>query len=83
MRAHPTYVHAPLTLFPTPYPIDRYKEAIAYQQPMGQVVSGIVKDPEQHIHTLLKDFAEKDDFMKRLLKISRVFNDQVRRGEPA
>ena len=35
VRAHPTYVHAPLTLFPTPYPIDRYKEAIAYQQPMG------------------------------------------------
>ena len=82
-RGHPAYIHAPLTLFPTPYPIDRYKEAIEYQKPMGQVLSGIVQDPEQNIHSLLKDFSSKDEFMTHLLRISRVFNDQVKRGEPA
>ena len=71
-----------MTLFPTPYPVDMYKKAIAYQQPLGDVIGGIVRDPEKNIHELLRDFSTKDEFMKVLLQISRAFNDQRARGEP-
>ena len=70
-----------MTLFPTPYPVDMYKKAIAYQQPLGDVIGGIVRDPEKNIHELLRDFSTKDEFMKVLLQISRAFNDQRARGE--
>ena len=29
-RGDPNYHHAPLALFPTPYPVDMYKEAFSY-----------------------------------------------------
>ena len=74
-RGTPQYIHAPITLFPTPYPLDMYKKAIAYQEPMGEVVGGIVRDPVKNIHELLRDFSAKDEFMEKLLQISRAFTD--------
>ena len=74
-KGTPQYINAPMTLFPTPYPVDMYKKAIAYQEPMGEVVAGVVRNPEKHIHELLSDFSKKDDFMAMLMKISRSFND--------
>ena len=38
-RGDPNYHHAPLALFPTPYPLDMYKEAFNYQHAMGELMS--------------------------------------------
>ena len=76
-RGTPQYINAPMTLFPTPYPLDMYKNAIELQKPMGDVIAGIIKDPVTNIHSLLRDFSAKDEFMKMLLEISRAYNDQI------
>lgn len=49
---------------------------------MGEVVAGIVRDPQKNIHELLADFSKKDDFMAMLMGISKSFSDQRARGEP-
>ena len=35
IRGDPNYVQMPISLLPTPYPFDMYKEAFGYQQAMG------------------------------------------------
>ena len=67
------YQHAPITLFPTPYPLDIYKKAYNLQHSMGELVAAIVADPERHIHGLLADFASKDPFLARLIGVSKAF----------
>lgn len=42
---------------------------------MGVVVADMVKRPNSFIHNVLNPFAESDDFIKRLLKVSAAFND--------
>jgi len=76
------YQHAPMTLFPTPYPIDIYKEAYHLQSSMGDLMSAIVSDPERNIHNLLGEFATKDAFMSKLIGVSEAFQSQRKRGEP-
>jgi len=82
VRGDPHYKHAPISLFPTPYPIDIYKKALALQQPMGDLIGGIISNPAKNIHDLLASFAAKDAFMARLIDVSKVFAAQRSRGEP-
>lgn len=74
-KGDPTYTHAPLSLFPTPYPLDIYRDVLSVQIPMGDLISGIVADPSKNIHGLLANFATKDAFMARLIGVSKEFND--------
>ena len=71
-----------MTLFPTPYPIDIYKEAYKLQGAMGDLIGAIVSQPRTNIHDLLAGFAGKDAFMERLIGVSKAFADQKDRGEP-
>ena len=73
IRGDPVYTHAPMALFPTPYPLDIYSQAYHLQKPMGDLVGGIVADPVRNIHELLDDFATKDAFMARLISVSKAF----------
>mmetsp|Transcript_30449 Transcript_30449/g.40497 ORF Transcript_30449/g.40497 Transcript_30449/m.40497 type:complete len:90 (+) Transcript_30449:148-417(+) len=81
-RGDPRYHHAPLALFPTPYPLDMYKEALSYQHALGELICGIIERPRSNIHALLTDFAKNDEFMSRLLEVSKAFTEQKARGEP-
>ena len=49
---------------------------------MGDLVGGIIGDSRQNIHGLLADFAAKDNFMRKLIDVSRAYADQRDRGEP-
>ena len=71
-----------MTLFPTPYPLDIYKQAYELQSAMGDLVGSIIANPARNIHGLLADFAEKDAFMARLIAVSKAFSEQKARGEP-
>ena len=71
-----------MTLFPTPYPIDIYKQAYDLQTAMGDLIASIISNPRTHIHDLLANFAAKDPFMARLINMSKAFADQKDRGEP-
>ena len=37
------YVHAPISLFPTPFPNNLYKEAIDFQIPLGVMISDLIR----------------------------------------
>ena len=63
-----------MTLFPTPYPLDIYKQAFDLQGAMGDLVGSIIADPARNIHDLLASFAEKDAFMARLITVSKAFS---------
>lgn len=49
---------------------------------MGELISGIIARPRKNIHNMLDSFAQNDEFMLRLLNVSRAFNEQRERGEP-
>ena len=45
VRGDPNYVQLPVSLFPTPYPIDMYKEAYSYQHAFGDLLGSQVAAP--------------------------------------
>jgi hypothetical protein len=49
------YSHVPVSIFPTPYPWEHYKEALEVQEPMATMVAALVKQPD-YIHDILKYF---------------------------
>ena len=61
IKKHPTqdqlteYMHAPISLFPTPYPLHLYREVHNYQHPLGVLVSNLTSKPEM-ISSLLESF---------------------------
>lgn len=69
----PNYVHAPVSLFPTPFPRDLFECTLAYQPVVGRLLGGLVGDPDQYIHGILYDFSKNDQFMQKLLSISKEF----------
>jgi hypothetical protein len=69
----PKYTHTPISLFPTPFPLELYKESIALQPALGQVIAGIVRDPDNNIYEVLKDMQKLDEFMNKLLEVSHAF----------
>ena len=71
----PAYIHMPLSLFPTPFPAELFVEALSLQPLLGNVVAGIVRDPEQNIACVLKEMEKLDEFLHKLLEISKAFNE--------
>ena len=52
-----------------------YTEAFSYQQAMGELMAGIISRPRSNIHNMLANFAQNDEFMSRLLDVSKAFTD--------
>ena len=67
------YQHAPISLFPTPYPRHIYEKVLGYQEPLGILVSKLVQKPKL-IHELLAGFLQYDDFLARLVKVSKKYH---------
>jgi len=67
------YQHAPISLFPTPYPFHIYKEVYEQQLPIGCFVSSLSSQPD-HIYSILKNFLKYDQFLERLVGLSKSFN---------
>jgi len=61
----------PISLVPTPLPLDMYKEAYSYQHVMGELVAAIIANPKSYIHSLLEECARRDPFMERLIQVSK------------
>jgi hypothetical protein len=70
------YSHVPLSLFPTPYPIEHYQKSIQVQEHMATMVATLVRQPE-YIHEILRYFKEQDPFLKRLVNMSIEYNTQA------
>ena len=49
------YSHLPISLFPTPYPIEHYQQALKLQPCLATMVGSLVKQPNK-IHEVLKFF---------------------------
>lgn len=49
------YSHLPVSLFPTPYPLNHYQEALRLQPSLATMVASLVKQPSL-IHEILKYF---------------------------
>ena len=69
------YAHVPISVFPTPYPLEHYQEAISLQPAMATMVADLVRQPH-HIQEILHYFQEQDPFLKRLVDMSKVYNSQ-------
>ena len=82
VRGDTKFIHAPLSIVPTPYPVNMLNNAFDLQLPLGELICGIIHKPEENIHGILEDFSKKDLFMRKLMDISKAFNDQRNRGEP-
>jgi hypothetical protein len=67
------YQHVPMSLMATPYPLENYKEALEMEPGMGKLVAGITRDPAI-INRTLESF-KQDDFIRRLLDVSKAFNE--------
>jgi hypothetical protein len=68
------YQHVPMSLMATPYPLKHYKHALELDPAMGKLVAGIVRDPSM-INKTLDSFSKQDDFIARLLDVSKAFNE--------
>jgi len=69
------YSHVPISLFPTPYPVEHYEHAKSLQQPLADMIAALVRKPDV-IHEVLKYFQEQDPFLKRLVDMSKTYNSQ-------
>lgn len=49
------YSHVPISVFPTPYPVEHYNTAIELQSPLAAMVAELVRQPH-YIHEILKYF---------------------------
>lgn len=68
-----TYQHAPMSLFPTPYPLHMFKSILNLQRPIGCLVSNLTSNPKM-IHDLLESFLKYDPFLKKLVDMSKEYN---------
>ena len=68
-----SYQHAPISLFPTPYPLHIYKELLKVQEPVGCLVSNLVANPLL-IHEILDQFLKYDPFLAKLVDLSKQYN---------
>ena len=51
-HAQVEYQHAPVSLFPTPFPYQAYEKLYGWQKPMGILVASLAAKPEK-IHKIL------------------------------
>ena len=75
------YQHAPVSLFPTPYPLHLYSKIYDLQRPMGSLVSSLTAHPEK-IESILKDFLKYDQFLARLVEMSKAYNKYALSEDP-
>lgn len=76
------YVHMPFSMFPSPFPAEPFHESLVLQPLVGKIVAGIVRNPAENIFPVLDEISKLDDFLARLLQISRDFNTRKAAGEP-
>ena len=67
------YQHAPISMFPTPYPFHIYKQVHNHQKPLGQLVGALAANPKK-IEELLGGFLKYDSFLDDLVKVSKAYN---------
>jgi hypothetical protein len=53
------YQHAPISMFPTPYPFHIYKLVHNHQQPLGRLVSNLAANPKK-LEEILGGFLKYD-----------------------
>lgn len=68
------YQHAPMSLFPTPFPIQAYEKIYAWQEDLGWLVSSLCSEPAK-MHKILGSFLKYDPFLARLVQVSQRYND--------
>jgi hypothetical protein len=61
-----------ISLFPTPFPVDKYDLAKELQPHLGTLLANMVKEPKLILDSL-KYYYETDDFLKRLIDISKAY----------
>ncbi|TNV79883.1 hypothetical protein FGO68_gene7423 [Halteria grandinella] len=71
--AEVAYSHVPISLFPTPYPVEHYENAKQLQNPLEEMIGALVRKPDI-IHEVLRYFQEQDPFLKRLVDMSKKYN---------
>ena len=67
------YQHAPVSLFPTPYPAHLYHKVYDHQDPVGCLVSNLAANP-QKMESLLSGFLKYDQFLADLVEVSKSYN---------
>ena len=65
-----TAQHAPITLFPSPFPRQSYERAVKLQSILNRLVDALVMD-EPFLETFIQGVAEADAFVGRLYGIHR------------
>ena len=76
----PAYIHMPFSLFPTPFPAELFSEAVTLQPILGEIVAGLIRDPTNNIAFVLKEMELLDEFLHKLLEISKEFNERRKNG---
>ena len=61
-----------ISLFPTPFPVDKYELAKELQPHLGTLLANMVREPNLILDSL-KYYYETDDFLKRLIDISKAY----------
>ena len=61
-----------ISLFPTPFPVDKYELAKELQPHFGTLLANMVRQPSL-ILDALKYYYKTDDFLKRLIDISKAY----------
>ncbi|CDW80919.1 glutathione synthetase [Stylonychia lemnae] len=74
------YNHAPISLFPTPFPSVHYLGAQNLQSHLGVMINDLVRKPDQ-IHDILQYFKLHDELMQKMLKVSEAYQKKELRQE--
>ncbi|KAG0053408.1 hypothetical protein BGZ83_001174 [Gryganskiella cystojenkinii] len=63
--SHTGVVNAPISLFPTPFPVNAFKDAVKIQPLFNQLVHDISQD-DAFLKEIMESLSHVDDFVKRL-----------------
>eukprot|EP00047_Mylnosiga_fluctuans_P015405 m.45904 g.45904 ORF g.45904 m.45904 type:complete len:552 (+) comp5903_c0_seq1:436-2091(+) len=75
-RARPNYQHVPIALLPSPYPTRIFDEAVRVQMKINQLFHSLQFGDYDFLATSLHAVAEKDEFIAKLLRISRAVRNE-------
>jgi len=56
------YIHAPISMFPTPYPLHVFKQVYENSGPVGILVSNLISRPD-NMYSILSSFLRYDTFL--------------------
>jgi hypothetical protein len=74
------YMHAPFSLFPTPYPKHLFEHAQHMQDHFCNLIADLISQPKLMVD-MLHYFQEHDPLLKRLIDISVRFNALERKQD--